>query len=677
YLDGAPDVADFNWTLENGDTYYSEVPVLTLDGLQGDSYIWVDYFDTNCNDSIFTCWSYWAQGCACESFFEYETLNNEYVVLYDNSYSDDPSAYSYFTIDGVPTEDGEVITVPLNLCESHEVCLYLVGENCESVYCQPIGGECTECGDEEIFNIGDTCNPIFELSNVSEDTEVFWTVGDWSTWGGPVLEWWINVEGEYIVSAAYADGDCDETIIEDTFYAENCSCEGAYEYEEIDGDGHVFYAYSENDEAIFMWFLNGVNVGEGPVITLDLDPCMDNEVCLCTISQACESWHCNTFDGEDCGECTNVDFAIDSFVTEGGPDGVAFSLYGPVDFYSWFEFNEEIMYQDFSLCLPDGCYEVVIDASWIENPEAFFTGAFIDGVELDYVNEPSYNGTLVTYSFGINSECQDPCNLEVDLTLVEGEYHLFTANSNGEYTQVDWFIDEEYVNFGAELGVDLDPGIHVVCAVMETPDCPWGTEACITVEVEDDDCEDILIWFEALGPVTEAMTVEYTLESDGYLHMGTIQLSDTCGEAGANLCLPAGCYNIEIYTDGPFEIWTGCYMDGELLVQDFVPGMTLTEMTDMGVASECTNSIVEETASFDWNTFPNPSDGQFSVLLSRWAPATIKVYSMNGQLVLEQELEQLQTEFQTDLPAGLYSVNLEFEENGEWTRLNKQISIVK
>lgn len=72
---------------------------------------------------------------------------------------------------------------------------------------------------------------------------------------------------------------------------------------------------------------------------------------------------------------------------------------------------------------------------------------------------------------------------------------------------------------------------------------------------------------------------------------------------------------------------------------------------------------------FDFSLYPNPTESQFTVELNQFVPNTeIRIYTINGQLILEEKLSRIKNQFNAnDISNGFYMVEIK-NERGAFTK---------
>lgn len=85
--------------------------------------------------------------------------------------------------------------------------------------------------------------------------------------------------------------------------------------------------------------------------------------------------------------------------------------------------------------------------------------------------------------------CDEDCLIEVYWEEITCEYYQFFAETNSPNAIVNWFYDNELIGIGNSIYVSFPTdGVHQVCAVYETPNCPEGVELCFSIDIDHTNC---------------------------------------------------------------------------------------------------------------------------------------------------------------------------------------------
>lgn len=410
----------------------------------------------------------------------------------------------------------------------------------------------------------------------------------------------------------------------------------------MDNCSGVFYI-DNPDATEVLWYVEDGIVLSGNQVLFEFQIEGPYNVCASAVLPGCGTVDaCITVETEFCQDnCTPVSFAMDSFVNNGGPQAAYMNISNE-NGDMWFltsEYGPNEPYFDGELCLPDGCYNVLIDTPvGTDNPEAFFSAAFVNGEELEFTYGPTWNGVVYEYGFALNSDCgADQCSLAIDLINQNGNTYLFTAATDVWDQGISWFVDGEFVEMSANFDYTLASGEHEVCAMIETPACPDGVWSCMEIVVEEDEiCVPILFQITADGELLEDLLLSYNAESLLGSIEGELLLSSIQGEATLLACIPEGCYNLTLGMEEGvlIPLLLNTFIDGEFSFEDVIDPMEESMSFEFGVNTECSNTISENIENQDLLIFPVPADLELNVVLPQNSiGAQWEIINATGQLI--------------------------------------------
>ena len=403
------------------------------------------------------------------------------------------NASIWWTINGDwLAESSDVLEVNLEPGE-YTICAFYETPDC------PMGSEwcveffidnCTEpCNiNVEIISSDDCTNAfVMEAYDYPEGASLVWTINGDVVDDDNYLSWDAPEFGEYQICVAYETPDCPNGAFWcETFFYENCdpcpqeiwmsegnNC-GCYEFEigsfvegesvtwdfgngvTIEGGHYIEYCYEEDGEYIITaWYESS-----------------ECEGMLYTLGEAIV----NCYD-----DCTEVIGFIDSAAD--GPEWIEWTIN---DIDSQESVEDGICQLSTSdcaptICLPDGCYEFIIQSETVINAGINFE-AFIYSLseEFEIISEIISDYSVV-WEFAIGDGCEaTDCALEIDLIEAECGWVYLEASDFPAGTTLWWEIDDAVVQQGGD-GFDWEfeeEGWHNVCVFYETPECPQGVWAC-------------------------------------------------------------------------------------------------------------------------------------------------------------------------------------------------------
>ena len=182
--------------------------------------------------------------------------------------------------------------------------------------------------------------------------------------------------------------------------------------------------------------------------------------------------------------CTGVSASFLSNMPSGGPSYVQWNIAtigGSIFNQGVCQFSNSDPDCSANLCLEDGCYRFTITAanSLSTNVSAFQTSMLLNGQLVDTF-DPEFNsaGNVYHFSFSVNSDCNNVCNLDVNVTQQTTDLLILTASGQPSNAVVHWTQNGTSVNEGNITTFVLQHGVNEICASYETPECPQGVFWC-------------------------------------------------------------------------------------------------------------------------------------------------------------------------------------------------------
>jgi PKD repeat protein len=449
------------------------------------------------------------------------------------------------------------------------------------------------------------------------------------------------------------------------------------------------------------WSINGEFYNVGSITTFYLSPGA-NQICAWYEGELCSDEWCETFQG--CGECTEVGFSLDSFVGEGGPNLVTWSLAnqnGLVVYEGMSEYNGEDPFYDHMFCLENGCYVFNVCST-----EPFMAEAF-DVLFSDNWNVVSSESvsTFLCYGYtvllSLNSDCEAPeCTeviLGIDSYQINGGAHLINwfvfdemgntvADGVHEYSENNSYFDtalclpdgcytvgiqdmttgefsyETLFTFATSDGIPLD---IIQPLVIENQFASFGFSLngdCIVEECTDNEVTITVTssYIEAGSDMFD-MTLNYEnfpLELEGFF-----MCSECPEELTYTFCLADGCYEIDFETEFPISaefIMVQAYLNGIEIPEALLEMIQGDEGGSLviGLNSDCEDSV-SEIEMVEWELYPNPSNEVINISLSQTQNAQVRIFDMTGKLVLENSINGYGKQIDiSSLVSGVYSVVL-------------------
>ena len=393
---------------------------------------------------------------------------------------------------------------------------------------------------------------VFEIGSAADNPQVSWYFND----DGPYLEGHIadycwEENGTYTVTAVYSS----ETCLQETYTMEvavDCfgnDCELDVEYEQNDCGQGVYEVVGAPETGGTWWVINGDWLAESSdVLEVNLEP---GEYTICAFYETPDcpmgSEWCVEFFIDDCDQCTEVISFIDA--SADGPEWVEWTIN---EIYSQESVEDGVCQDDFwdcqfsTTCLPDGCYEFIVQSETVINAGINFE-AFIYSLseEFELISE-IFSDYSVVWEFAIGDGCADPCPQEIWMS--EGNNcgcYEFEIGSFIEGEAVAWdFGDGTTIEGGHYIEYCYEEdGEYIVTAWYESSVCEGmlytlgeanvECQACeIEVEFDQNDCGPGV--YEAFGYPENAQLFWYVDTDNEAFATGVSTIEVDFGEPGAH-----------------------------------------------------------------------------------------------------------------------------------------------
>ncbi len=598
-------------------------------------------------------------------------------------------------IDGLFYSNEEIIQIVDE--GEHDYCVIFTPIDCNYITesCNDFSVECSNsCPTLNDFYAGSMGEDMcywweFEIGEFNQNAEITWNFGDGiiETWDQSYASHPYANSGTYVVTALYSSNTCPDGVELQQVIEVNCpDCYLDIEYYQENCNSFTFESLTnpEDENAYISWIIDDEYIADGSSLAYVFEEEGSHTVCAVTESGICFMETCITVEVENCNEdCTPIDFAIDSNVNEGGPEGINWMVYNfndnTVGESGVCQFDSETMYCDPTVCLPDGCYQMVIYVGEGYDWTGITSFPTIEGAVIDIYNvSTSCDCGILTYDFSINSDCgEDACYLDIQSENVGDGSFIFEANAP-DNANVEWTMGDGTILNGSVVDYQYTtPGTYEVCAYYETENCPEGIEACTSILVEESNCTEVTISINANINDTQLELIQFYLMNEGFEYNGTIPFTSLNGGMEMTFCIPDGCYDFNMVpSDGLFDLLdltVTASIDGNVVAS--LENVVGTEPSTMviPVNTTCTSSVNEETLqAFEY--YPNPANNKIFITNICSQVQQISIYNNLGQLVLNQPITPYSDEVDvSQLPSGSYQMVL----SGEYEIKFNQLKIVR
>ncbi len=299
-----------------------------------------------------------------------------------------------------------------------------------------------------------------------------WSINDSLVTTAEVFEFEAPQAGSYEICGLFETPDCptggEECIVleiaDDCFAdTQNEACQVAINMEEISCSS---FSFSNNRQVVMDWRVNGELTTTAESFEFEAEVAGSYEICGLFETPECPQG------GEAC-----VTLAIAEGCFEGDDCEVAL-IVEDISCSSFFLSNDR---------------QIVLD--WVVNDSLTTTGEVF---EFEALEAGSYEicGLFETpecplggegcVTIDIEADCfaDDACEVELDMTENSCSSFSFV---NSRQVMMDWRVNGELtttaISFEFEAEVE---GSYEICGLFETPECPSGGEACITIVVMED-----------------------------------------------------------------------------------------------------------------------------------------------------------------------------------------------
>lgn len=512
-----------------------------------------------------------------------------------------------------------------------------------------INTDCDPCSISGDYDQIDADSYIFEVE-VPEGVLVEWFINDGFIENGTAMDYTF-MPGEYTICAMFESLDCPlgaEWCV-DIVVSENGTCPEDFGSVALDDCGCFGFEIGS--------FVEGESVdwttSTGEVIE---DAGHYQEICfvengMYTVTAIYSSPTCieeeYTFSVEvDCFfPCTEVEFAFDSDVSQGGPFNVQY-IVTDQNGETWESgacaYNGDIENCDASVCLPPGCYTVDLYAGDpLDNDNNFETAVYIDGTELDWFEGPVFDGNYhMQYSFSVDGGCEaGECSLAIQYGQFDGLSYNFTADASDLAAEIEWTFGDGTDGTGSFVSHSFPgPGEYEVCASYETDLCPEGVTECVTLYIEEEACTFVSVTVSAELTGNDTDLLEFVLENEGVVFEGDWPLISGAGTLTFDFCLEDGCYTLAV---DPASAILANFIDivitddqgNELDGLSFNTGDNDELIVEFGVNTNCEDSVGELERG-NVSVFPIPASDDLQInLIDFDGSSTYELVDANGKLV--------------------------------------------
>ncbi|MFT5246526.1 MAG: hypothetical protein ACI9RU_002770 [Litorivivens sp.] len=519
--------------------------------------------------------------------------------------------------------------------------------NYQSSFNFGINTDCNPCSISGDYDQIDTDSYLFEVE-VPEGFAVSWYINDDFIADGTALDYTFT-PGEYTICAFHESIDCPLWWCVDIVVSENGTCPEDSGYVVLDDCGCFGFeigSFVEGESVVWITSTGEVIEDAGHYQEICFEENGNFTVTALYSSPTCtEEEYAFVVDIDCFFPCTEVDFAFDSDVSQGGPFNVQY-IVTDQNGETWESgacaFSGDIESCDATDCLPPGCYTVDLYAGDpLDNSNNFETGVFINGSEIDWFEGPTYDGNFhMQYAFSVDGGCEaGACSLEIQYDQFNGLNYNFTAEASDLSAEISWsFGDSTFGTGSFNSHTFPGPGEYEVCASYETDLCPEGVTECVTLYIEEEACTFVSVTISAELTGNDTDLLEFVLESEGVEIEGEWPLIAGAGTMSFDFCLEDGCYTLAV---DPASAILANFIDivitdeqgNELNGLIFGTGDSDELIIEFGVNTDCEDSV-DELERGNVSVFPIPASDNLQINLADFDGASAyTLIDANGKLV--------------------------------------------
>ena len=384
----------------------------------------------------------------------------------------------------------------------------------------------------------------------------------------------------------------------------------------------------------------------------------------------CQGWQlCTTVIVEPCEAlCSNVIVGIDSYIANGGTSVLYYNIIdsdaneivtsGPANY------TAEDPHFDTSICLEDGCYELLIDNNVaLTVGENIFISLMMDNVNLmENAEILMEGGVVVSIRFGVNTNCSATTECAALFeALTTNTPGLIEFSNNSTYTgdaTFQWHYGDGQSSDSQNGNVHYATnGNYEVCLTVTTENCTDTYCHHVSIQNMEVACEHnlVILHVEADYPanIQELVTLALSFENID-ISSWTLPMTDNFSNT-IEVCIPDGCYTIDLSTPLPTaanSIQATVIFNNETInVLEFFQNHTSASIS-FGVNSDCGNAVIELPSDV-WNIFPNPTQSILNIVSSdRSEIERIDLINAMGQVI--ESIRPMKTN-NYQLPVGSYA----------------------
>jgi PKD repeat protein len=560
-----------------------------------------------------------------------------------------------------------VVTVNSNLnqpCFNNYFTVTIVVEEC---------GE-FECPNEMIVTEDENCGAYnFTVNNSGSIDNIIWYWGDGFVGGGNQINAWHNYQeaGTYQVCAEITAENCSDNVYEicQTIVVPECPpCPTGLMFEQDSCNVYTFWLENGYSFGQVQWNFgnNIVTVPGNEYVTVSLETGLN---LIYAIYTAPNNPECS-------GETYFVEIEVDDCLECPTSLNIQEMTCGYYYFMGWGAAGEEI---DWSFTDGGENYEYTTTNNGLFSHLFSASGNY--EICAVYSSNDCPDGVELCETISIPDCNPDDCTLTLTYANLGNGLFSFIAEGSGAELPLFWdYGNGETMNATWVTQHQFEPGIYTVCASYESPTCTFPVTACVTIVVpEIEECLGYMLSFLIEMNAEGFSVVEFTLEDENGFQFqgGTFFVSEITGFFQGAVCLPNGCYTLDISSlsglgidVSSIELFNSSIpFDGEINIVE-INGSQVEVQIDINGDCDFSTGINDDILG-DIQVYPIPATDVLNIVIPAGEQVEATIFSSTGQLIYKAQLNQSLQLNTTNWASGLYLLRLENNNSIKTQRIQK------
>jgi hypothetical protein len=537
--------------------------------------------------------------------------------------------------------------------------------------------ECGElsCPDQMIITPGNYCGSyFFTVNHPGSIDNIFWSWGDGFFGGGNQINAWHSYQeaGTYEVCAEITADSCSNVVYEicQTIEVPECpECPTEIMFVQDSCQTYTFWLEYAYPFGTVQWNFGGniiTAAGNAPV-TVFLESGVNMIYAI--------------YSAANYPQCSGVVYTIEVEVDDCDnlcPSSLNIQemTCGYYYFMGWGNAGEEIMWSysigndDYNFTTSNNGFisQIFMTPGSYEICAVYFSDNCPNGVQLcETINVPTCN--------------PDDCSLTLTYSYLGNGFFNFVADGNGGILPLFWdYGNGETMNATWVTQHQFEPGTYTVCASYESPICTFPVTACVTIVVpEPEECEGYVLSFQSQLSNTGFSVVTFSLTDGNGIQFqgGTFFVTDVVGYFEGEVCLPDGCYTLDLSALAGLGIsvsdldllLNGLPFDGFVQIVQ-VSNTEVQVLIDINGDCDFSTGINDDILA-DIQVYPVPATDILNIVIPSGERVDATIFSSAGQIIYSEQLNQSVQLNTTNWASGLYLLKLENNYSAKTQRIQK------